>query len=75
MNELTHGNEDNRNHRDPFNPEPTNDREEMDEQRDNVIHLPGAQAEPAPRQDHSSAAFQTQVFCDWICLQDVSCQP
>lgn len=42
------GNEENRNHRDPFNPEPMDERESMDDERDNVIHLPGSQTEPEP---------------------------
>jgi len=42
------GNEDNRNHRDPFNPEPMDDRDAQE--RDNVIHLPGAQHEQEEQQ-------------------------
>ncbi len=38
------GNEDNRNHRDMFNPDPMDDQDRQDD-RDNVIHLPGAEPE------------------------------
>lgn len=37
------GNEDNRNHYDPFNQDPMNDQPSQEEKADNVIHLPGAQ--------------------------------
>jgi len=40
------GNEDNRNHRDIFNPDPMDDRQDPQANDNNVIHLPGAQDEP-----------------------------
>ncbi|MDV7339898.1 Tim44/TimA family putative adaptor protein [Terasakiella sp. A23] len=44
------GNEDNRNHRDMFNPDPMNDQSDRMDDRDNVIHLPGSEPEVQPDQ-------------------------
>jgi len=47
------GNEDNRNHRDMFNPGPEEDRDmDQDRERDNVIHLPGME----PQEEEASQA-------------------
>ena len=55
------GNEENRNHFDPFNQEPSNDDTAYKEDRDNVIHLPGAQNEQPVEQSQQAGPVVKEI--------------